>query len=113
MGCGEVLALLREREAAYRREAERLRGEAERIAGLLAVCEQELARVATACQVVGEVPVVHGAAGSGRGRIPAPRAEMSGTVGSQATEGTGEFTRRMLEVLASNGNGAGQRQRIR
>ena len=68
-GCAardEQISGLREREAAYRREAERLRGEAERIAGLLAVCEQELARVATACQVVGEVPVVHGAAGSGR-----------------------------------------------
>jgi hypothetical protein len=47
-----------------------LRGEAERIAGLLVVCEQELARVATACQVVGELPAAHGEAGSGRGRIP-------------------------------------------
>ncbi|MDT9699279.1 hypothetical protein [Streptomyces sp. P17] len=101
MGCDEVLALLREREAACRREAERLRGEAERIAGLLVVCEQELARVATACQVVGELPAAHGEAGPGRGRIPAPRAEVSGTVGSQADEGTGEFTGRMLGVLAA------------
>lgn len=102
MGCEEVLALLREREAACRREAERLRGEAERIAGLLVVCEQELARVATACQVVGELPAAHGEAGSGRDRIPAPRAQVvSGTVGSQAAEETGGFTGRMLGVLAA------------
>jgi hypothetical protein len=91
MGCEEVLGLLREREAACRREAERLRGEAERIAGLLAVCEQELARVATACQVVGELPAAHGAAGPAP-RLPAPRSEV-GT-------GVGEVTGRVLEVLA-------------
>ena len=45
MRCDEVLVLLREREAACRGEAERLRGESERIAGLLRVCEEELARL--------------------------------------------------------------------
>lgn len=58
MSCDEVLRLLREREAACRGEAERLRAEAERITALLATCERELARITTACQVVGELPRV-------------------------------------------------------
>jgi hypothetical protein len=58
MSCDEVLRLLREREAACRGEAERLRAEAERITALLATCERELARITTACQVVGELPCV-------------------------------------------------------
>jgi hypothetical protein len=58
MSCDEVLRLLREREAACRGEAERLRAEAERITALLATCEGELARITTACQVVGELPRV-------------------------------------------------------
>lgn len=37
-----VLQQLDERSAAYRAEAERLSAEAERITGLLAVCEAEL-----------------------------------------------------------------------
>jgi hypothetical protein len=49
-----VLQQLDERSAAYRAEAERLRAEAERITGLLAVCEAELERLVTARQVVGE-----------------------------------------------------------
>ncbi|MDT0470008.1 hypothetical protein [Streptomyces gibsoniae] len=56
MSCDEVLRLLREREAACRGEAERLRAEAERITALLATCERELARITTACEVVGELP---------------------------------------------------------
>jgi hypothetical protein len=56
MSCDEVLRLLREREAACRSEAARLRAEAERITALLVTCEQELARITTACEVVGELP---------------------------------------------------------
>jgi hypothetical protein len=43
-----VLLLLADREGACPGEVERLRVEAERIAVLLATCEQELARIATA-----------------------------------------------------------------
>lgn len=57
-----VLQQLDERSAAYRAEAERLRAEAERITGLLAVCEAELERLVTARQGVGELPAVHVAA---------------------------------------------------
>ena len=100
MGCEEVLALLREREASCRREAERLRGEAERITSLLAVCEQELARVATAYQVVGELPVAHGAAGP-VARIPSPRGQASAPGGGEVTGRSGGFTDRVLTVLAA------------
>lgn len=61
MSCDVVLQQLDERSAAYRAETERLRAEAERIAGLLAVCEAELERLVTARQVVGELPAVHAA----------------------------------------------------
>jgi hypothetical protein len=101
MGCEEVLALLREREASCRRETERLRGEAERIAGLLAVCEQELTRVATAFEVVGELPVAHCATTPAKSRIPAPRAEAHGP-GRGCGEEAGEFTGRVLAVLGAH-----------
>lgn len=99
MGCDEVLVLLREREAACRGEAERLRGEAERIAGLLRVCEQELSRLSTAVQVVGELPVVRTSAASARSQVPAPRRE---SVGGQVptAEAAASFTERVLGVLA-------------
>src|SRR5688500_1461058 len=58
MSCDEVLRLLREREAACRSEAERLRAEAGRITALLATCVRELGRITTACQVVGELPPI-------------------------------------------------------
>ena len=73
-----MLVLLREREAACRGEAERLRGEAERIAELLRVCEEELAWFSTACEVVGELPTVHAPAASARPQVPAPRIESVG-----------------------------------
>ena len=47
-----VLRLLDERQAACRAQADRLRGEAERIAGLLAACQLELERVVTAREAV-------------------------------------------------------------
>jgi hypothetical protein len=100
MGCEEVLALLREREASCRREAERLRGEAERITALLAVCEQELARVATAYQVVGELPVAHGAA-EPVAHIPSPRAQAPAPGGGEVAGEVGEFAARVLTVLAA------------
>lgn len=69
-----VLQQLDERSAAYRAEAERLRAEAERITGLLVVCEAELERLVTARQVVGELPAVHVAAAvPDRPPLPAPR----------------------------------------
>ena len=77
MGCDEVFVLLREREVACGGEVERLRGEAERIAGLLRVCEEELARVSTAVEVVGELPVVQDSAVSARLQLPVPRCELA------------------------------------
>jgi hypothetical protein len=53
MGYNEVLERLRDQEGACRAEADRLRGEAERISVLLAEREAELAKLATACEVVG------------------------------------------------------------
>jgi hypothetical protein len=73
MSCDVVLQQLDERSAAYRAEAERLRAEAERIKGLLAVCEAELDRLVTARQVVGELPAVHAAAVPDRPPLPTPR----------------------------------------
>jgi hypothetical protein len=75
MGCDEVLLLLAAREAACLGEVECLQVEAERIAVLLATCEQELARIATARQVVAEFPPVHRPAGTGSAAVvvPAPR----------------------------------------
>lgn len=99
MGCDEVLVLLREREAACCGEAERLRGEAERIAGLLRVCEEELARLSTAVQVVGELPVMRVSAVSARFQAPAPRGELAGGQ-APAPEVTVSFTERVLGVLA-------------
>jgi hypothetical protein len=99
VGCDEVLVLLREREAACRGEAERLRGESERIAGLLRVCEEELARLSTAVEVVGELPVVQASAVSARPQVPAPRCELAGGQAS-AAEVAASFTERVLGVLA-------------
>jgi hypothetical protein len=56
MGHEGVLELLDERVAACRSETERLRGEAERINSLLQLCEDELARLADAREVVAELP---------------------------------------------------------
>jgi hypothetical protein len=102
MGCDEVLAALREREASCRRETERLRAEAERIAALLAVCEQELARVSTACEVVGELPVAHGAVGTVRAWVPAPRAETVVPARGESAGRGGELCDRVLAVLAAH-----------
>lgn len=99
MGCDEVLVLLREREGACRGEAERLRGESERIAGLLRVCEEELARLSTAVEVVGELPVVQASAVSARPQVPAPRRELAGGQ-APAAEVALSFTERVLGVLA-------------
>jgi len=102
MDCDEVLAALREREESCRRESERLRGEAERIAGLLAVCERELARVSTAREVVGELPVSRVPVGAAGVRVPAPRGGAAGPVRGrdEAVERAGELTARVLDVLA-------------
>jgi hypothetical protein len=101
MGCDEVLGLLRERKAACQGEVERLRGEAERIAGLLLLCEEELARVATAFQVVGELPALHAAVVADPARpvvLPSPR---SGAPRREAVrQAAAELTERVLVVLA-------------
>jgi hypothetical protein len=78
-------------------KAERLRGEAERIAGLLRVCEEELARLSTAVQVVGELPTVQVSEVSVRLQVPSPRCELAG---GQAVEVAASFTERVLGVLA-------------
>jgi hypothetical protein len=100
MDCDEVLGLLRGREAVCRGEAERLRGEAERIAGLLAACELELARLSTACQVVGELPALHVPAAEGRSVVPGPRAGTPGPGRGGVRETAEDFTERVLEALA-------------
>jgi hypothetical protein len=99
VGCDEVLVLLREREAACHGEAERLRGESERIAGLLRACEEELARLSTAVEVVGELPVVQAWAVSARSQVPAPRCELAGGQALEA-EVAASFAERVLGVLA-------------
>jgi hypothetical protein len=61
MGCEEVRRLLEERVTACRGEVEWLRGEAGRIAVVVADREAELTRLATALDVVAELPMVHAA----------------------------------------------------
>lgn len=56
---GEMLGLLEEREAACRAECDRLQAEADRISGLLSVCQAELERLGTARAVVGELTAVY------------------------------------------------------
>jgi hypothetical protein len=85
-----VLGLLDERQAACRAQADRLREEAERIAGLLVVCQRELERVATAREVVAGLSVV---ADPGQRRAPA------GTVDDELSE----FADRALAALAERG----------
>jgi hypothetical protein len=94
-----VLQQLDERSAAYRAEAERLRAEAERITGLLAVCEAELERLVTARQVVGELPAVHVAAAvPDRPPVPAPRTG-SAEVREYGQERAASFAEQVLQVL--------------
>lgn len=99
-----VLPQLEERSAAYQAEAERLRAEAERITGLLAVREAELERLVTARQVVGELPAVHAAAAvADRPSLPAPRtgsAEVSGR--GRRQDGSASFAKQVLQVLAGH-----------
>ncbi|MBV9023679.1 MAG: hypothetical protein JO362_07765, partial [Streptomycetaceae bacterium] len=105
MGCDEVLRLLREREAACRGEAERLRTEMERITALLAMCEEELSRIETACRVVGELPVVHAVSAVVATRVPAARAvpvpepESGGSGRADARVAAAEFGEEVLAVL--------------
>ncbi|MBT2395371.1 hypothetical protein [Streptomyces sp. ISL-100] len=99
MGRDEVLRLLQEREAACRGEADRLRQEAERIAELLTACEEELARISTACQVVGELPMVHTPAGPVRPPVPSPHAEMFRPGRAEVRDAGEVLTEQVLEVL--------------
>lgn len=85
-----VLRLLDERLAACRAQAERLREEAERIAGLLDTCQRELERVVTAREVVAGLSAVTG---------PDPRCAVASGAGDQPQE----FTDRALAVLAERG----------
>ncbi|WP_018217255.1 hypothetical protein [Salinispora vitiensis] len=84
MEYGEVARLLAEREAACRAEADRLEGEAERIAGLLSVCRKELERLTVAREVIGELPVADLGAPVAGGRVvgdglPASAADVAGS----------------------------------
>jgi hypothetical protein len=78
----EVLALLREQEAACQAEADRLRAEGERIAVVLAEREAELAEIAAACRVVGRLSPALAAAGEVR-----PAASASSPVPSSRDAG--------------------------
>lgn len=84
-----VLRLLDERQAACRAQADRLREEAERIAGLLEACQRELERVVTAREVVAGLSAV---------AEPGQRRVVATTAGDEQ-----EFTDRALEVLAEGG----------
>lgn len=93
MDVGEVLGLLDDREAACRAEADRLQAEAERIGALLAGCRQELERLVTAREVVGELAVAY----------PVVAMPVMG-VGVVAPGGDIEaFTKQVLAVLAERG----------
>lgn len=90
MDCDGALRLLDERLAACRAQADRLREEAERIAGLLDGCGRELERLVTAREVVAGLSGVAG---------PDPRRVVAGNAGDQPQE----FTDRALAVLAERG----------
>lgn len=95
-----VLQQLEERSAAYRAEAERLRAEAERIMGLLAMCEAELGRLVTAREVVGELPAVHvTAVAPDRSSFSAPRTG-SVEVREHGRDADASFAEQVLRVLA-------------
>lgn len=97
-----VLQQLDERSAAYRAETERLRAEAERITGLLAVCEAEMERLVTARQVVGELPAVHVAAAvPDRSALPTPRTG-SAEVREIGQDTAAPFVEQVLKVLAGH-----------
>jgi hypothetical protein len=86
----EVLRLLDERQAACRAQADRLRDEAERIAGLLEACQLELDRVATAREVVASLSAV---------TDPVQQRAVAATGGDELPE----FTDRALAVLTERG----------
>lgn len=93
MDVGEVLQLLDEREAACRAEADRLQAEAERIGALLAVSRQQLERLVTAREVVGEL------------RVAYPVIAAAPAVGAGAAVAGGDieaFTVQVLAVLAES-----------
>jgi hypothetical protein len=97
-----VLQQLDERSASCQAEAGRLRAEAERIAGLLAVCETELVRLVTARQVVGELPAVNVAATvPERPPVPAPRTG-SAKARKRGQDAAASFTEQVLKVLAGH-----------
>jgi len=99
-----VLQLLDEREAACRAEADRLQCEAERIGALLAVCRQELERLVTARDVVGELTVAYPAAAVMPERV-AGAAAPGGDVEAFTVRVLGERGRpmRCREVVAALG----------
>jgi hypothetical protein len=85
-----VLWLLDERQAACRAQVDRLREEAERIAGLLEACQVELERVVTAREVVAGLSAV---------TDPAQQRAAASTVDDELPQ----FTDRVLAVLAERG----------
>ena len=90
---------MREREAACLGEAERLRGEAERIAGCCGCASRSWPGCPRRVQVVGELPVVaHAVAVPG----PAPRFLPRGRIRARRASGGGglAFAERALGVLA-------------
>lgn len=94
MGVGEVVQLLDERAAACRAEHDRLRAEVERISGLLAVCGQELERLVTAREVIGDLAVACPAVAA----VPALGAGLAA-----AGADVEAFTVQVLAVLAEHG----------
>lgn len=102
MGCEQVRLLLVERVGACGGEVDRLRVELERISGLVAAREEELARLTTALEVVAALPVAHPApptTGAVVAAIPCAGSAPVGGVVVRA-EAAAVFTERVLGVLA-------------
>ncbi|GAX58095.1 hypothetical protein SO3561_09666 [Streptomyces olivochromogenes] len=113
MSCDEVLRLLREREAACHSEAERLGAEAERLMVQPVMCEQEPARISTACDVVGELPRIEPVPAIPTGSTamipdPAPGWTSAGHRGSGTSAcGTGLVCRSSVLSAGSGGSWSG------
>jgi predicted MarR family transcription regulator len=91
---GEVRQLLDEREAACQAECDRLQAEVERIGVLLAARQQELERLVTAREVVGELTVAY------------PAVAVVPVMGADAAAPGGDieaFSKQVLAVLAERG----------
>jgi hypothetical protein len=102
MGCEEVRLLLEERIGACRGDVGRLRGELERIAGLVSSREKELARLTTALEVVAGLPLAHLPPLMVGELVPVPAARAAPVGGAAVrADAAAAFGGRVLGVLRS------------